>query len=57
MTDNQRPGDQPPPNADPRRTTNPPKPPSKDTGKAEETPTSSPDAAIPPDEMNAQNDK
>jgi hypothetical protein len=57
MADDQSPGDNPvPPKPDPRRTANPPVAKSKDAGTGPEKPTSPPDAAISPDEMNAQND-
>jgi hypothetical protein len=46
-----------PPNIYPRGTPNPPKKDSKSGPGTGTTPKSSPDAAIPPDKLNAENDK
>jgi hypothetical protein len=50
-------GKKPPQNADPHRPPNPPAGGSKAATMTENTPKSSPDAAIPPDKLNAENDK
>jgi hypothetical protein len=57
MTDRKSSGSKSPPqNSDPRRTSNPPTG-SKSAPETENTPKSSPNAAIPPDKLNAENDK
>jgi hypothetical protein len=50
-------GKEPPQNTDPRRTANLPTGGSKAAAGAENTPKSSADAAIPPEKLNAGNDK
>jgi hypothetical protein len=50
-------GKRPPQNTDLRRTANPPQGASKDAPGPAKTPKSSPDAAIPPEKLNAGNDK
>jgi hypothetical protein len=50
-------GKRPPQNTDPRRTANPSKGASRDAPGLAKSPKSSPDAAIPPDKLNAGNDK
>jgi hypothetical protein len=58
MADRKSPGDEhPPQNTDPRRSSNPPTAGSKTSSKVENTPKSSPNAAIPPEKLNAENDK
>jgi hypothetical protein len=57
--DDRRPsgGKKPPQNTDPRRTADLPTGGSKAAAGAEKSPKSSPDAAIPPEKLNAENDK
>jgi hypothetical protein len=50
-------GQAPRENTDPPRATNPPAGSRKGVAATAKTPKSSPDAAIPPDKLNAQNDK
>jgi hypothetical protein len=50
-------GKQPRQNADPRRTSNSPTGGSKSAAATENTAKSSPNAAIPPEKLNAENDK
>ncbi|MBV8849777.1 MAG: hypothetical protein JOZ16_09375 [Methylobacteriaceae bacterium] len=58
MTDGKRHGSTPPQqNNDPRRTSNPPSGDAKRAPATEKTPKSSPDAAIAPEKLNAENDK